>query len=594
MKPSVLVKALIAAALLSCTLTAHAQCLNGPAQCRQGYVWREAFPGDTVCVTGEVRAQAAADNSQGNARRSPEGGPFPPDTCIQGYVWREARAEDRVCVTGAVRAQAAADNSQANARTDPACAVGPVTNVSSISVLAINAVGTATHEGVPWRTRYERIASWAAQNIAPDVITLTEFRGWLVQLIGTCDGYPPGVSLGDYDAIDFLLERLRAATGITYRVAYLSGGEASGYAGRCLFYAAHAMLYNPDRLINRTAQADTSTAVGHNDQILRLHLRRSLPLCNRQSNLMPLDTLIDGAPQRDKCNRETPSGPVWITRRSGYSWPIATSIRFSPVQDPSWTVDILNIHPDATEGLADVPAIQQIIDAVTGTADRALFPPIVAGDFNALSGTRALSRLQDAFVAPPQELWNDQMDIEVGRADSFTSRCVPRVAQQLTIPLRPTVERPCGPGPVDQLISDHCGVFVRFERDGSEACRLRDLRVVAPQTVRARATYQVRAVPFGGGPDWAFRWEPGGSTVPILQATAGGLGTSQTWTATVTDPASGMTLSRSVTVGTSSQLETQCIEGCDANRDRCIASCNSGPCRGRCVQVHEACTNACE
>jgi hypothetical protein len=35
----------------------------GPKTCRQGYVWREAFPGDTVCVTPYERAQAKSQNS---------------------------------------------------------------------------------------------------------------------------------------------------------------------------------------------------------------------------------------------------------------------------------------------------------------------------------------------------------------------------------------------------------------------------------------------------------------------------------------------------------------------------------------------------
>jgi hypothetical protein len=41
----------------------------GPDTCLPGYVWREAFPGDHVCVTEETRAQAAYDNSQALARR---------------------------------------------------------------------------------------------------------------------------------------------------------------------------------------------------------------------------------------------------------------------------------------------------------------------------------------------------------------------------------------------------------------------------------------------------------------------------------------------------------------------------------------------
>lgn len=88
----------------------------GPDTCKQGFVWREAFPGDTVCVTPQTRSQAAADNAQAAARRSPNGGPYGPDTCKSGFVWREARPEDHVCVTPETRAQTAAENAQANQR----------------------------------------------------------------------------------------------------------------------------------------------------------------------------------------------------------------------------------------------------------------------------------------------------------------------------------------------------------------------------------------------------------------------------------------------------------------------------------------------
>ena len=84
--------------------------------CRQGYVWREAFPGDHVCVTPETRAQAAQDNQQAARRRQPGGGDYGPNTCQQGFVWREARSGDVVCVTPETRAQAAQDNAQAAAR----------------------------------------------------------------------------------------------------------------------------------------------------------------------------------------------------------------------------------------------------------------------------------------------------------------------------------------------------------------------------------------------------------------------------------------------------------------------------------------------
>lgn len=85
-------------------------------ECIHGYVWREAFRGDRVCVTPETRRQAANDNRQAAARRDPGGGRYGQDTCRQGYVWREAGPNDRVCVTPAIRQAAAQDNAKAAQR----------------------------------------------------------------------------------------------------------------------------------------------------------------------------------------------------------------------------------------------------------------------------------------------------------------------------------------------------------------------------------------------------------------------------------------------------------------------------------------------
>ena len=107
------------------TIPVFAQLPYGPDTCLQGYVWREAFQDDHVCVTPATRAQAAEDNSQSAVRRQPGGGAYGPDTCSQGYVWREARQEDHVCVAPETRAQAAADNAQAPARRAGAQPVSP-------------------------------------------------------------------------------------------------------------------------------------------------------------------------------------------------------------------------------------------------------------------------------------------------------------------------------------------------------------------------------------------------------------------------------------------------------------------------------------
>lgn len=111
-------------ALLIATLTAGVACLGltpaaaapasyDPDACVEGYVWRLTSPDDHVCVPQAVQDQAAADNSQEDARRNPEGGPYGPATCVQGYVWREATPEDLVCVVPETRTTTAQENAEA-------------------------------------------------------------------------------------------------------------------------------------------------------------------------------------------------------------------------------------------------------------------------------------------------------------------------------------------------------------------------------------------------------------------------------------------------------------------------------------------------
>ncbi len=108
---------LIIPILIAFSAGAYGQSLPyGPDTCKQGFVWREAFPGDHVCVRPEVRSQAAADNAAGPSRRQPGGGAFGPDTCLPGFVWRDARPGDHVCVPPATRDAAATDNRLAGNR----------------------------------------------------------------------------------------------------------------------------------------------------------------------------------------------------------------------------------------------------------------------------------------------------------------------------------------------------------------------------------------------------------------------------------------------------------------------------------------------
>ena len=85
-------------AALAMHLGAEAQSPSAP--CKQGFVWREAFPRDYVCVTPQARNQAAQDNAD----------PASAEPCRAGYVWREARPADHVCVPVARRSAVAEEN----------------------------------------------------------------------------------------------------------------------------------------------------------------------------------------------------------------------------------------------------------------------------------------------------------------------------------------------------------------------------------------------------------------------------------------------------------------------------------------------------
>ena len=86
--------------------------------CIQGFVWREAYVGDHVCVTSDERDRVAADNAAAASRINPNG-QYGTDSCIQGFVWRGARPSDHVCVTSEERDRVSADNAAADSRVAP-------------------------------------------------------------------------------------------------------------------------------------------------------------------------------------------------------------------------------------------------------------------------------------------------------------------------------------------------------------------------------------------------------------------------------------------------------------------------------------------
>lgn len=574
------------------SLDAHADCPAGEDQCLPGFVWREAFPGDHVCVSGSSRAQADNDNGQAATRTEPGS-----ELCKAGFVWREAEPSDRICVAGSVRAQSANENRLAPQRRDPACM--QARTATSLGILVLNVAGlghgTDMDTNVPWETRAKRLAASVRRNrLLPDVVTLTELHAWLITPPVRSCGRGFAVGAGDYDQIDILLDELRSALGITYRVAYLTGDEAAYGVVPCQVYGAQAMLYNPARLIHvpPPPHIPSFRHDGRNALVGTPHLRRSLPLCARGTRLTPLETLIDGTAQTDKCGRPTPSGPAFAVFGSNDDGHISSSARFAFVSEPAQTIDIFNIHPAARKEWEQLPSILRLIDAITpppyaGTS--ALYPPILAGDFNLFAGVEG----QFPLFAKVAGADPDVMAVGLGLADRFPSRLRARAVQTLVLPDRPAGV-PCGDP--RYLISNHCGLFVRFDRDGPEAAALRGAFIDGPADVISGEAYRLQATASGGGPDLAFLWTPGGATSASMNAEAGAPNQVQAWSVTITDRTSGLSQSATHSVRYLAAPDSQqCQANCVAERNGCMASVPQpdGPSPQQCFSEFRQCQAQC-
>lgn len=102
-----LVVAALGLAVAMAAFTAPTASAATPNTCKGGYVWREAFAGDVVCVlwSSGSRDTVQAENRAAASRTVP-GSIF----CLDGSVWREARPSDLVCVAPSARDRVRAEN----------------------------------------------------------------------------------------------------------------------------------------------------------------------------------------------------------------------------------------------------------------------------------------------------------------------------------------------------------------------------------------------------------------------------------------------------------------------------------------------------
>jgi len=81
---------------------------HGPNTCKNGFVWRNAFDGDVVCVGVGARTLARQENLA--AARNTLPGRI---ECQNGFVWRVARPADLACVSPPARDRVALENREA-------------------------------------------------------------------------------------------------------------------------------------------------------------------------------------------------------------------------------------------------------------------------------------------------------------------------------------------------------------------------------------------------------------------------------------------------------------------------------------------------
>lgn len=242
----------------------------------------------------------------------------------------------------------------------------------SFSVLAVNLQGNHPDHGddtAGWIERQGRIADWmAATNTRPDLIALQEVHG-------------RSGDVQTYEMLFRLVSRIAERTGATYRIAYLVVRPVpQGF--RPTLWAGNALLYNADRVTNRTVARPSDVPLRYTDETtLGVHMRQSLACENPPAEFVDSCALIDG------------SGSAQISsfRGSDGRWqfgPVFARLQLKAF--PGLLLHVYSVHVQwqkeeketgtPTMFLAEV---NRLIPQMEGdTAARRLYPPIVLGDFN--------------------------------------------------------------------------------------------------------------------------------------------------------------------------------------------------------------------
>jgi hypothetical protein len=321
-----------------------------------------------------------------------------------------------------------------------------------VSVLTLNLVGDddawddgAGHEvPVPWRDRYDRVARWMhSSGTIPDILAFQEVYG--VKL-----------GLWDYETLFVLMDRIRARTGVSYRIAHLATRRATN-----TIRAGGAVLYNPARVRNTTPPVgDLAFPDDYPFEPLNsLHGRASYRCTNPPPAYAAMCGSIDGGYWTRSYHH--PSG----------SWgPGPTFSSFELLSEPGSHVHVYNVHASLDSQSHYYGELRKLIaDVEIRWSSRSrLYPPIVAGDFNATLGDPGNGEFAPGapfadFDVAAFSVVPDEIGILKGRRSVFPSRAAGAVSAEI-LPVPGPKAPNCGTPA--QLWSDHCGVLVELTPEG--------------------------------------------------------------------------------------------------------------------------------
>lgn len=355
--------------------------------------------------------------------------------------------------------------------------LGEIARLRTLSLLTINLHGgldvPCNSQVNDYVTRYGTIADDLKKDgLVPDVIALQEVTGWM-----WCT--QDNKALRDYTLLDQLLQSLKSGTGIQYRIAYMMaqtfasgnvkctirGGRKLDATNLCHLRAGQALLYNPARIHNRITATSNNAAIAHDAPIDNaMRLRRSLPACD----VAPGSNVarhIDGPPQTDKCNMETPGGLAWAAS-DGITF-ARLELRDSPPDRPDAAFNVYNVHL-VWQGDPNYSTWTQTMrNAVTDMENRfgtpRLIPPIIMGDFNVGEAHLFDYAPADQFdIRGRSDDFKDVIWVLSGKPDAFPNSMADIYeASSVVFPKVPIGTEACQMGSFPW--TDHCSVFTTLK-----------------------------------------------------------------------------------------------------------------------------------